>query len=259
MFFPRLRRSTKPVFIGLAVVFALSFVFLGVGSGSTGLGDLLHGNFSLFGHGGGSSGSINKAQKEIRTHPKGPQGYRDLATAYEARHEDDKAIAPLIRYTGLRPHDQDALRELADLYVSQARTLSAEANAAQAADPIATSAPFFAVAATTKIGQALGQDPIIGALSQAVNTTVQEKSLGIQQAGRNAVGVYKRLAAVSPNDASTQLELAQTAEQVGDISTAVAAYRKVIKLEPDSSDVPAIKQRIKALGGAATGTAATSG
>ena len=53
MFFMRLRRSTKPVFIFLALVFALSFVFLGVGSGSSGIGDLLRGNFHLFG--GGSS------------------------------------------------------------------------------------------------------------------------------------------------------------------------------------------------------------
>ena len=59
MFFPRLRRSTKPVFIALAVIFAVSFVFLGVGSGSTGLGDLLQGNFSLFGiHLGGYVGGI---------------------------------------------------------------------------------------------------------------------------------------------------------------------------------------------------------
>src|ERR671931_592510 len=69
MFFMRLRRSTKPVFIFLALVFALSFVFLGVGSGSSGIGDLLRGNFNFFG--GGSSGtSVSKAQKRIDKNPR---------------------------------------------------------------------------------------------------------------------------------------------------------------------------------------------
>src|ERR687883_985387 len=66
MFFMRLRRSTKPVFIFLALVFALSFVFLGVGSGSSGIGDLLRGNFSF----GGSSGpSVGKAKDRIAKNP----------------------------------------------------------------------------------------------------------------------------------------------------------------------------------------------
>src|SRR5216110_1456005 len=39
MFFPRLRRQAKWVFVLLVFVFAGGFVFFGVGSGSTGLGD----------------------------------------------------------------------------------------------------------------------------------------------------------------------------------------------------------------------------
>ena len=67
------------------------------------------------------------------------------------------------------------------------------------------------------------------------------------------------LAALNPSDASTQIQLAQTAEQAGDVATAVAAYKQVIKLEPDSSDVPAIKQRIKQLQSTSSGATATSG
>ena len=43
MFFPKIRAHAKWVFVLLAIVFAGSFVFLGVGSGSSGLGDLLSG------------------------------------------------------------------------------------------------------------------------------------------------------------------------------------------------------------------------
>src|SRR2546423_13452764 len=54
MFFPRLRRQAKWVFLLLAVIFAGGFVFFGVGSGSTGLGDLLRGKFNIFGSNSGS-------------------------------------------------------------------------------------------------------------------------------------------------------------------------------------------------------------
>ena len=84
MFFMRLRRSTKPIFIFLALVFALSFVFLGVGSGSAGIGDLLRGNFHPFG--GGSSGtSIGKAEDRVKKHPNDPSAYRDLARGSASR------------------------------------------------------------------------------------------------------------------------------------------------------------------------------
>ncbi len=53
LFFSRLRRHAKVVYVLLAVIFAGGFVFLGVGSGSGGIGDLLQGNF--FGNGGSST------------------------------------------------------------------------------------------------------------------------------------------------------------------------------------------------------------
>src|SRR5207249_10865264 len=75
LFFQLIRRQANWVFVFLALVFAGSFVVYGVGSGSTGIGDLLRGNLGgLFGGGGSSSGSpsIDKAQKEIQKNPKDP-------------------------------------------------------------------------------------------------------------------------------------------------------------------------------------------
>src|SRR5438128_8493782 len=81
MFFMRLRRGTKPIFIFLALVFGASFVFLGVGSGSSGIGDLLRGNI----HFGGSSGpSIGSAQSKIKKNPNDAPAYLELTRAYEA-------------------------------------------------------------------------------------------------------------------------------------------------------------------------------
>src|SRR5919108_4798368 len=75
LFFQRIRRQAKWVFVFLAFVFAGSFVVYGVGSGSTGIGDLLRGNFAGIFGGGGSSGtkSISKAQKEGQKNPKSPK------------------------------------------------------------------------------------------------------------------------------------------------------------------------------------------
>src|ERR1043165_7840231 len=71
MFFPKLRAHAKWMFVLLAAVFSLGFVFLGVGSGSSGIGDLLQGNWSqLFGSGSGTSAQIGKDQKRIAKNPK---------------------------------------------------------------------------------------------------------------------------------------------------------------------------------------------
>ena len=46
MFFPRLRRHAKWMFVLLAVFFAGGFVIFGVGAGGTGIGDILSGRSS---------------------------------------------------------------------------------------------------------------------------------------------------------------------------------------------------------------------
>ena len=75
MFFPKLRRQAKWVFIFLALSFAVGFVVFGVGSGGgAGLGDLLQGS-----SGGTSGPSVSDAQKKI---DKGNLvAYKELAAA----------------------------------------------------------------------------------------------------------------------------------------------------------------------------------
>src|SRR4051794_41238756 len=66
MFFPRLRRQAKWVFVLLVFVFAGGFVFFGVGSGSTRLGGLLRGKFNVFGKNRGShrTAAVKRAPKQ---------------------------------------------------------------------------------------------------------------------------------------------------------------------------------------------------
>src|SRR5881396_671371 len=123
MFFPRLRRQAKWVFVFLAFVFAAGFVFFGVGSGSTGLGDLLRGNFNIFGSNGGSTNSsaVKSALKKTHAHPKDPNAWNDLATAYQTDGKLTEANAALEHVLKLKPNDIGALQRVAGFYETKAQ------------------------------------------------------------------------------------------------------------------------------------------
>jgi hypothetical protein len=72
MLFEKIRRTQKPVFIFLGLVFALSFVFLGVGSGAGGisLGNLL-GQSS-----GSSTTSVSDLLSKVHSDPKDATAWR---------------------------------------------------------------------------------------------------------------------------------------------------------------------------------------
>src|SRR5438552_3479789 len=177
MFFPKLRAHAKWVFVLLVVVFAGGFVFLGVGSGSTGIGDLLNGNISLFG-GGGSSSQVGKDRNRIKKNPKDFAAYKDLSAALQSDGKDDEAIAVLAQYRKLNPKDSDALAQLAGLYLRKADLARSRAQAIQAQSQDAFAGQIFAPDSTSKIGQALqgtadplaGADPINRAVQSQVNT-----------------------------------------------------------------------------------------
>jgi tetratricopeptide (TPR) repeat protein len=245
MFFPRLRRQAKWVFVFLALVFAVGFVAFGVGTGSTGLSELLQGNVSLFGHGGGSS--ISKAQKRVTKHPDDAAAYKNLASVLQEHNKHDEAIAPLETYTSMRPKDVEALNQLASLYLERATTFRNEAAAAQQAGEAVFAAPLFLPDPASKLGQAVGNDPIYSAVSASANSKVNDASSQAQQAFSSAVTVYQRLANVQPRDPSVPFNLAQAAEQAGNIPVAVEAYKRFLVLAPQDPTAPAIRARLKQL------------
>src|SRR5512134_3088013 len=102
MFFPRLRRQAKWVFLFLALVFGLGFVGFGVGAGGVGVGDIFRGA-------GGGSGvpSVDDAEQNVAENPRDPQAFRDLANAYQAEGDTDGAIGALEGLVSLRPKNAD--------------------------------------------------------------------------------------------------------------------------------------------------------
>ena len=245
LFFSRLRNHAKWMYVFLALVFGVGFVAFGVGTGSNGLSDVLKNNF-LFG-GGGSSGDVKKARDQVKKHPSDAAAYLALSRALQAAGKRNEAIAPMERYTRLRPKDSDALRELASLYLTKGQTFQNEGQAAQAEAQVSNAGTLFTPPTSTKLGQALSQDAIYGAVSSLSTSKVTAAYSGMQAAYGNAVATYKRLAAANPKDSSTQFELAQTAEQTGDAATAIAAYERFLVLAPQDPTAPAVKARIKQL------------
>jgi tetratricopeptide (TPR) repeat protein len=257
MFFPKLRRQAKWVFVFLALVFGLGFVLFGVGSGSGGISDLLQGNFSnLFG-GSAASNDADNARDRIKKNPDDAQAYLDLARALEADNKPDEAVAPLEKYRKLRPRDVDGLNELAGLYLrkaDEARTIVNDLQTTPAA-AVAAGAVIFAPAADSQVGKALSgtADPLTGAdpINRAVQSLVSERSTTAftqySNAYKHAVSVYKDVTKATPTDSSAWFTLAQTAESASDTKTATEAYKRFLALAPDDPNAPAVRTRLKQL------------
>jgi len=96
MFFPKLRRQAKWVFLLLAIIFAVGFVVFGVGSGG-GLGflDIFNNNSSS-----SSSPSETKARNRIKQNPQDAAAYQDLSSALQTKGDLRGAAGAVCAFDG---------------------------------------------------------------------------------------------------------------------------------------------------------------
>ena len=248
MFFPRIRRHAKWMFVLLALVFGLGFVVFGVGAGGTGIGDIFRGS------GGTGAQSVSDARKETEQRPKDAQAWRDLATALETEGQTQEAIAAIQTAIDLRPKDSSAYRELAGLHLTLATKKQQDAQLEQVrAAFLAPSQAFPSLVGPA--GQPVLSDPLGDAVSGVASTRVGALYGEAQTQAALAVDAYKQLVALQPRDPNVQIELAQAAQQVGDAATAIAAYEKFLKLAPDDPSASVVRDQLKQL----RGTAAAAG
>lgn len=241
LFFMRLRRSAKPVYVILAVLFAVTFAFLGVGSGTNGLDQLFQG-LNIF-HRGGNA--VTKAQNEVKKHPTVAKSYRDLATAYEAKGDTDNAVTALQQYTNLKSKDAKAWTELAGLQMNQASAFLQRYQAAYQNRQLLT--PSSSFLPTGKLGTALGTNKVEQIAAQSADATVQDLQQRVQLAYNGAVSSYGQVTRLQPRNADAWFQLAQAAQQSGDYTQAVKGYRQYLKLNPNSSSKTQIEQLLKQL------------
>ena len=241
MFFPRLRRHAKWMFVFLAVALGGGFVLFGVGAGGTGVGDILRG--------GGSSGvpSISSATKKTEKNPQDIQAWKDLSTALQTKGKIQEAIDAQNHVVALAPKDTDALRELAALNLSQVTAKQQEAQLAQIRAAYAGAGQSFPGSLLSPTGQSLLDDRISVVLNTQASSAVQKLVGEAQAASAQAVTAYKQIVKLTPNDPNVQLELAQAAQQASDTATAIAAYKTFLKLAPDDPNASVVKQQLKQL------------
>jgi tetratricopeptide (TPR) repeat protein len=250
MFFPRLRRQTKWMFVFLAIIFGLGYVIFNVGGSipGTGLGDVLQG----IGQSTSSGPSEGDARDKIKDHPENPAGYLELATALQRNGKTDEAIEPLTRYLGFRPKDRAALSQLAGLYLTQGKTAQEQAAQAQAELTQITGGGVFAPDSSTKLGQQLGEGKITQIESAGANQRLSQAYLAYQDAYQNATRTYQQLVAAIPKQQQAEqpsifLQLAFAAQSANQLQDAINAYKRFLLVAPDSPNEAGVREQIKQL------------
>jgi len=239
LFFTRLRRRQKWVYLGLAIVFAATFAGVGVGSGSgNGLSQLYSGLF------GGGGNPVAKAQAEIKKDPKNTKGYHDLALAYETKGDTAGAISALQSYLKLKKKDVLGWTELGQLQLTQGQTYATQYQQAQSAAQSSDPGQAFQPGGT--LSQALGSNPLTQPSTQASTQTLQlyQQAIGSYDA---ALSSYRTAAKIQPKNAQAQFNVATAAESAGQYSVAVTFLRKFLKLDPNSPQKSQVKNVITQL------------
>lgn len=248
MFFPMLRKRAKWVFVLLAAAFGIGFIGFGVGGqGGGGVADVIGG---VFGREGDAQISANKAQENLADNPDDPEARLDFAQALSAEQRFDEAPAAYESYLELEPNDTQALQELALLYqasvgqsIQRAQILQQDALLSDPStlvlfDP--TSTPFT---------QTLAENELTSRLADAAN---QEAEAAFDEAADRAgpwLVTIERLAVLSPNSPTLQLQLGQAAEAADDTDKAIAAYIRALELDPGGAASVQVRDRVILIGG----------
>ncbi len=244
LFFNRIRKQAKWVFVFLVVVFAGGFVLFGVGSSNvSGLSDIFSGI-----RGDGSGTSVSKELKKTQEQPKNATAWHDLAAAYDSKGNLASAIGAWQTYIDLRPKDVEGLTQLATDYAQRLANQTQDAQLAAYEAQTAQSSTF-GPPSSSLLGRALGSvsDPIESAVTGGANQRYSDALQARQATAEGLADVYGRIAKLQPREPAAQLQLAQAAQDAGNAQTAIAAYKKFIRLAPYDNQVSYAKQQIKSL------------
>jgi predicted Zn-dependent protease len=251
MFFPRLRRQAKWMFVFLALVFAVGFVGFGVGSGGSGLDSLWSGL-----NGSTSSGpSVDNAKDKIADGDRA--AYKELAEAYRTEGKQEEAIAAGESYVRAKPTDYTFMRTLASDYEGKANRERDEATAIQE-ELTNSTGTTFAVPPDSELGRALGMGRIDRELTTDANQRLTELYGSIESSYGRAATLYQRVARVEKDDVLLQMLLGQSAYQARKNGIAINAFQRVCKIAPGSPDCTQAKDailqlRTQAISGAPSG------
>ena len=238
MFFPKLRRQAKWMFVFLALAFGVGFVGFGVGGGGLGIGDILQGNSSSTG-----GPSVGDAKDKIE---KGNlAAYKELADAYRNENKTDETIVADEQYLKARPKDYEYMKTVAADYEGRAARQRDDATAIQESVTASTGGSTFGLSPTSKLGRAVGTGRIDRELQTAANQKLTELYSGLQGSYARATQLYQQISAANPKDLLVLQLLANAAYQSRDNQAAIDASRRVIKLAPGTQEARQARQLIQ--------------
>ena len=244
MFFPKLRRRAKWVFLFLAVAFGGSFIFFGVGAGGSGIGDYLSDllNRPI----GGDAASLEDAREAVQERPNDPEARLELAQAAQREGELDEAIAALERYREMKPEDADALRTLAALYGTQIAEAQQEATVASGEAAEASLPSTFAPSDSPFLQELLG-NPISESISNQANARASAANAEVQSLSALQLAVFAELTELVTDEPLLFLQYAQAAETAQDYTSAISAYEQFLEIAPNNPNAEQIRERIDTL------------
>lgn len=238
MFFPKLRRQAKWMFVFLALAFGIGFVAFGIGgTGGSGISDLFQREASSGGP------SVEDAREKIE---KGDlSAYKELTEAYRADGKQDEAIAAGEKYVQARPKDYEFMRSLAGDYEGKATREDTEARIILNELTATTGGTTFGFPGNSPLGRAVGMGRIDRELTTAANQKLTELYGSIQSSYSRAAQLYQRVAAVNRDDVLLHMLLGGAAYRARENQTAINAYKRVIKIAPDSFEADEARQQIQ--------------
>jgi hypothetical protein len=244
MFFMRLRRGAKWVFVVLIVVFAFGFLFQGVGSG--GGGDIISELLNLRGAGD----PVKSAESAVKEHPKVADNWVSLAQLYEGKGRHNDAIAAYEKVLKLKPNDPGALAQLQtiwrgltyqhrDDYVNLQQQMQDAQGPSGGSDPVAT---FLGTG---------GNDPLLTPYLNNLNSESSTALSAYSKAASSWEAVSRRYAKTVPSgdkfgQATVQLQLAEAAQAANDLPTEIKALKAYLRLAPGSTNVKQVREALAA-------------
>ena len=252
----RMRKNGKWVFLALAVVFGITFVFAGVGTSGPSLVDLIgQNNDSSPTTTAADSSAVQKAEAATKASPEDPQVWIDLAQAEVAAGQLDKVPAAAKQAATLAPKDATVQAAIADVYLAQAAAALQKAQTMYAeAQGGGTVNGRSAVPQQVIPGQSSGATPFQTAQESIASAKFSDVSAKVSPLQTEASDAYKAaveaqtiVTELNADDPAAWFRLGQIATAANDTTGAFAAYERFIKLAPDDPLTSKVKDEIKRL------------
>ncbi len=252
----RLRTKGKWIFAFLAVVFALTFVVAGVGTGGPSFLDMLGQERAAEGpETQPANDAVEAALADAKATPEDPQAWLALANAYVNAGQLEKAEEPATRAAELAGEDAERQSAVADLYLALAAALlqrAQEAYAGAQGAGLVNGRP--AVPQAVIPGQSQGATPFQTAQEALASAGFSEASAAAMPFQTQADSAYKGAIAaqevvtkVSPDAPEAWFRLGQIAGAANDGELAISSYRKFVELAPDDPLVNQVEEEIDRL------------